>query len=133
MKHPTVTLTASLIAPCGMNCGICRAFLRQKNPCHGCRYAGQNRPKTRLYCKLRVCKKRKGEFCCDCPEFPCARLRHLDERYRTKYGMSEINNLKYIRRNGLEKFLKKEQRKWISSKGVLCVHDRQHYKKAVPG
>jgi len=26
-----------LIAPCGMNCGACIAFMRDKNNCPGCR------------------------------------------------------------------------------------------------
>ncbi len=30
-------MDVSLIAPCGMNCGICLAYLRTKNVCPGCR------------------------------------------------------------------------------------------------
>jgi hypothetical protein len=26
-----------LVAPCGMNCGICIAYLREKNKCPSCR------------------------------------------------------------------------------------------------
>ena len=122
---------ASLIAVCGINCGICRAFLRERNPCRGCRVE-QKRCKTREGCKMRICKERSGEFCSDCLEFPCARLAHLDERYRTKYGMSVIENLECIRREGLGSFLQKEQRKWVSRNGVLCVHDRKHYKTKLP-
>ena len=115
------------IAPCGMNCGICRAHLRQDNPCRGCNYADQGRPKTRAFCKLRLCRKRKGRFCCSCDGFPCDRLVRLDERYRTQFGMSEIENLNYIKANGIRKFLESERRRWISDKGVLCVHDRKYY------
>ena len=116
-----------LIAPCGMNCGICKAHLRKDNPCHGCRDAEQNKPKTRISCKIRVCQKRKGDYCFDCTEFPCDRLKHLDERYRTKYNMSEITNLKSIRNNGIEKFVEKQNEKYVSKKGVFCVHDKKHY------
>jgi hypothetical protein len=42
--------------------------------------------------------------------------------------MSEIANLKYVRDNGMEKFIEKERKRWISGKGVLCVHDKKHYK-----
>lgn len=116
------------IAPCGMNCGVCKAYLREKNPCHGCNFAGQNKPKTRLNCPLRICKKRKSKFCYDCGEFPCERLKHLDKRYREKYGISEIENLINIRDQGINKFLEKENQKWCSEKGILCVHDKKFYK-----
>ena len=32
----TESLDATLIAPCGMNCGICVGHLREKNRCAGC-------------------------------------------------------------------------------------------------
>lgn len=116
------------IAPCGMNCGICRAYLRENNTCPGCAYIEQNSPKTIAQCRMRLCNKRKGKFCYSCAEFPCDILKHLDKRYRTRYGMSEIENLKYIKENGLKKFIEKEHKRWISSKGVLCVHDKKYYK-----
>jgi hypothetical protein len=121
-----------LIAPCGMNCGICKAFLRRRNPCHGCNDAGQNKPETRVHCILRVCDKRRGSFCFDCPDFPCPRLRHMDWRYQTRYGMSEIENLKFIRDHGIREFLVEESRKWVRKEGILCVHDRQIYSKPKP-
>ena len=121
-------ITQNLIAPCGMDCGICKAFLREHNPCRGCNDAEGNKPKTIVNCRMRVCAKRTGRFCCDCAEFPCEHLRHLDHRYRTKYGMSEIENLEYIREKGIRKFVERERRRWISGKGVFCVHDRLYYK-----
>jgi hypothetical protein len=119
---------SKIIAPCGMNCGICRAHLRPSNPCHGCHDVAQNRPKTREHCRLRLCEKRRGKFCCNCAEFPCDDLKRLDNRYRTRYGMSEIENLKYIRDNGITRFVEEEHKKWVSDRGVLCVHDRKYYK-----
>ena len=121
-------ITRDLIAPCGMNCALCKAHLRLRNPCHGCRDAEKNRPKTRLHCRLRVCDKRTGEFCCECTEFPCDRLKRLDLRYRKRYGMSEIENLEYIRKHGMNKFLKNEAKRWLSDLGLFCVHDRNYYK-----
>ena len=121
-----------LIAPCGMNCGVCKAHLRKNNPCHGCNYAELNRPKTRAYCKLRLCSKRSGKFCYSCAEFPCNRLTSLDERYQKHYDMSEIENLKYIKDNGIKKFLEKERIRWISDKGILCVHDKKYYDERTP-
>jgi hypothetical protein len=116
----------NLIAPCGIDCGVCKAHLRANNPCQGCRCAEQNKPKTRVNCKIRLCEKRKGDFC-DCNEFQCERLAHLDKRYREKYGMSEIENLKNIHENGIDEFIKNERKKWLSEKGVLCIHDKKYY------
>jgi hypothetical protein len=121
-----VKLNSKLIAPCGMNCGVCRAHLREKEPCPGC-YNPLPRYKACHNCKLKNCKKRKGLFCYACPEFPCQRLKHLDKRYRTKYGMSEIKNLEFIRDKGIKKFLESETKKYISPKGILCVHDKKRY------
>jgi hypothetical protein len=116
-----------LIAPCGMNCGVCRAYVRQNNACLGCNVAGQKMPKTRECCVIRLCEKRNGKFCYDCDEFPCDRLKTMDRRYRTKYEMSEIENLEFIRDHGLKKFLQEECKKRISEKGILCVHDKKYY------
>ncbi len=99
-------MKTQLIAPCGMNCGICVAYLREKNECAGCRGSDKNKPVTRTACKIKNCNKRNSEFCYDCEVFPCDRLNHLDKRYRTKYGMSMIENLKLIQTNGIEQFLK---------------------------
>jgi len=116
-----------LVAPCGINCGICQAYLRKNNPCHGCNYAEQNRPKTREHCGLRICTKRKDKFCYSCDEFPCDRLKHLDKRYRTRYGISEIDNLICIRDKGIKSFIEEESKRWISDEGILCVHDKKYY------
>ena len=45
----------SLIAPCGMNCGICRAYLREKNKCPGCRGSDENKLSSRVNCKIKNC------------------------------------------------------------------------------
>ncbi len=103
--------TKSLIAPCGMNCGICMAYLREKNHCPGCRIDSY-KPITRVRCKIKTCryfKYGKAKFCFQCDEFPCANLKHLDKRYRTRYNMSMIENLENIRENGIRKFVQSEQ------------------------
>ena len=116
-----------LIAPCGMNCAVCRGYLRNKNRCEGCRKINENEPVSRFSCKLRVCPERKNAYCFDCIKFPCQRLKQLDKRYRTKYDMSEIGNLEYIRDNGIRKFLKKENNRWVRGKEIFCVHDKKFY------
>ena len=116
-----------MIAPCGINCAVCRAHLRAKNSCAGCAQTGDDSPKTRRNCLIRTCGQREGLFCSSCPAFPCERIKHLDKRYRMRYGMSEIENLNLIREQGIEKFLEAEARKWMVDGCVRCVHDRQLY------
>ncbi|MFA5197156.1 MAG: DUF3795 domain-containing protein [Patescibacteria group bacterium] len=120
-------INKSLIASCGMNCGVCVAHLREKNPCPGCREVTADSPKTIFSCQIRICTERKKKYCLDCNKFPCEKLRHLDKRYREKYGMSEIENLEYIRDHGINKFIKNERQRWQSSKGIHCVHNKKYY------
>jgi hypothetical protein len=118
---------AELIAPCGMNCGVCIAHLREKNKCSGCRVPDVNKPITRVRCKIKTCKifkNGKAKFCFECENFPCDNLNHLDKRYRTKYKMSMIENLENIKALGIKEFVKNENARWTCSKcsGTICVH-----------
>ncbi|MBN2747249.1 MAG: hypothetical protein JXR34_11035 [Bacteroidales bacterium] len=65
------------------------------------------------------------KFCSDeCEKYPCKRLKNLDKRYRTKYGMSMLDNLENIKSLGIEKFVELEQERWRCSNcgELLCVH-----------
>ncbi|NMC29931.1 MAG: DUF3795 domain-containing protein [Pelolinea sp.] len=115
-----------LIAPCGMNCGLCRSFLRSENSCPGC-LSGRVVNQVCIHCPIKQCKKRRGEYCFDCDSFPCERIQRLDARYRTKYGMSEIENLKTIQEKGIDLFLEQEEQRWVNEEGTFCVHDKKRY------
>lgn len=116
----------NLIAPCGIDCAVCRAYLREKNHCPGCQFEGEGKPKSCESCKLKLCNERKSKFC-DCDSLPCKQLAHLDLRYRTKYKVSPIENLKIIKGQGIGKFLEMEEIKWVKDKGVLCMHNKKVY------
>jgi len=121
-----------LIAPCGMNCALCVSYQAMKNDlkkkgfnkkyCTGCIPCSQS-------CSLkRGCSKlREGlvRFCYECGDFPCKRLKALDKRYRTRYHMSMLENLEFIKKHGIEKFLEKEEEKWRCPDcgGVICCHN----------
>ena len=121
-------MNSKLMAPCGMNCGICLGYLRDKNKCPGCREMNENKPDYCRKCIIRDCdilKKNNMKFCSDkCEKYPCARLKNLDKRYRTKYGMSMLENLENIKKHGIRKFVQDEQKRWECSKchETLCVH-----------
>ena len=102
-----------LIAPCGMNCGICIGHMRKKKPCGGC-YARDDpdKPETCRSCSIVNCEllaKTESGYCYDCDKYPCTRLKRLDKRYRTNYGMSMLENLDIINNKGLEAFLTMEE------------------------
>ena len=115
-----------LIAPCGMNCGLCLYHLKSGNKCPGCSF-GRNINGRCLKCAIKLCKNRKGEYCFDCDKFPCDRLVRMDKRYRERYGMSEMDNLKTIKETGIDSLLAKEEKRWVSSEGTFCVHDKKRY------
>ena len=115
------------LAPCGINCSVCIAYLREKNKCLGCRINFINKPITRAQCKIKNCSelnKKNLKFCFKCNKFPCERIKHLDNRYRTKYNMSTIENLENIKKFGIREFIKNEKIRWTCSKceGTICVH-----------
>jgi hypothetical protein len=119
-----------LIAPCGMNCGLCIAFLRSRNACPGCRGDDSGKPKTRVACRIKNCERRSragADYCGGCSSFPCELLIRLDKRYRAKYGMSMIENLKAIQASGIRRFIRDEQTKWVcpGCGEMLCVHKAQ--------
>ncbi len=122
------SMTVNLIAPCGINCGVCRAHLRAKNTCPGCRAEDADKPKTRVICKIKTCEtfvKSKLDYCFECDQFPCAVLLHLNKRYRTKYSTSPVANLLAIHKRGMSKLLRNEAKKWTCRQcsGLLCMHD----------
>jgi hypothetical protein len=116
-----------LIAPCGMNCRLCRAYGRERNPCPGCRSDDYPEFKTAVICKIKNCKlivSGQVQYCFECESYPCKVLDHLDKRYRTNYGMSMIDNLEIIRNAGVEKFIDQEKERWACPKcgEMICVH-----------
>jgi hypothetical protein len=119
-------MDTAAIAPCGMNCLLCLAYRRSKDKCPGCRGPDNSKAKYCVSCRIKNCPALAGsgeDFCYACPKYPCARLKQLDRRYRTKYGMSMLENLNLIREKGSAAFLTAEAEKWRCGCGaLLCVH-----------
>jgi hypothetical protein len=132
MTH-TNKFTSEMIAPCGMNCGICKSYLAytrgvptQKGKvshCSGCRIRGKNCAFIKRDCPKKVGKQLMS--CSQCGDMPCQRLDHLDQHYRTRYCMSMVENLKEIKEKGMDEFLKNQETKYRcpSCGDVVSVHD----------
>ena len=119
-----------LIAPCGIDCRLCRAYVRERKSCPGCRIDGRFKSNACAACAIKNCEKLvKGniEYCFDCDEFPCARLSHLDKRYRTKYATGVLDNLLSIKKIGIRNFVNNENKKWACPRcgSMLCMHKPQ--------
>ena len=84
--HRLAGLEAPKPVPCGMNCSLCRAFLRRRNKCPGCRGDDRGKCKTRVACKIKNCEARRGSFCTYCASFPCERLIPRDAAQLTVAG-----------------------------------------------
>jgi len=122
-----------LIGPCGMNCAICSSYLAYTHQlkskgipmpyCTGCR--PRNKQCAFLKKKCPLILNGQITYCYECWNFPCDRLRHIDQRYKTLYGMSLIENLEYIKVNGIEKLLKAEEQKWKCPQcgQTVCCHN----------
>jgi len=123
----SVTFDRTMIAPCGMNCGTCIGYLRDKNKCCGCWPESGSKPKYCVSCRIKNCdllEKTTSKFCYDCENFPCQRLKQLDKRYRTKYNTSFILNLLSIKEIGITEFLRNENSRWTCPNcgSTLSVH-----------
>ncbi len=122
-----------MIAPCGMNCSLCRAAQFKemdlnklgfhKMYCAGCLPRGKNCTHMKDACE--ILGNGRVRFCFECENYPCKRLKSLDKRYKTKYQISMIDNLNYIKQFGMEQFLKKEYDKWQCSNcgELICCHN----------
>lgn len=123
-----MTIRIEMIAPCGMNCHLCYSYQRVKNHCPGCNIDSNDKPNYCKVCKIKNCEEiglNQGQtFCYNCQKFPCKKIKNLDKRYRNKYGMSMIDNLEFMRDNGIQAFILAESIKWICPGCglLLCVH-----------
>jgi hypothetical protein len=123
-------IKSDMIAPCGLDCAICRKALQEENPCMGC--CGPDEGKTDFclnHCKIRRCERLRelgSDFCDVCPLYPCEDVLEKETRYTAAYPLFEspMGNLAYIRKHGMDAFIRKERAEWtcVDCDGVICVH-----------
>ena len=123
-------ITAGMIAPCGLDCSLCKRALAETNPCPGCHGPDENKPEfCANRCGIILCRKRREngyEFCDECPDYPCADVLEKETRYTSKYPLYESpgKNLRDIRAFGMEKFLENERKQWTCAEcgHIIAVH-----------
>ncbi len=115
-------MEAMLVAPCGMNCNICKSHLRRYRACSGCNADNHDRPLC-VFHKCETIKNNDSGLCLECEQYPCKQLKKADTKHKRRDGMSMIANLEYIKAHGITAFLKIEEEKWKCPEcgGVICV------------
>jgi hypothetical protein len=124
-----------LIAPCGMNCGVCSRYLETVRGlykgkgagCTGCR--SRKMRCTRIKESCEPLRRNKIRFCYECSDFPCTKLEKLNRRYTVKYRTSLIDNLQRIQSVGLNDWLAEDREKWKCARcgGTVSIHNRTCY------
>ena len=112
-----------LVAPCGIDCGICELYLCRENeqlktyllgrgipadrlPCPGCRAIKGNCPVIPDTCATYSCIQQKGkDYCFECEGFPCRMLQPSADRADVLPHNLKVFNLCTIQRSGVEGFI----------------------------
>ena len=130
MEEQKSMFTAAMIAPCGLDCSICKRTHDEPDPCPGCSGPDEHKPSfCSELCGIILCGKRKDNswaFCDECPDYPCDDVMAKEKRYTSKYPLYEspLKNLRAIREAGMEAFLESERKQWTCREcgGVISVH-----------
>jgi putative acetyltransferase len=90
------------IPACGVFCGGCPTFTRDRKPCPGAKINGERceRCKTFHLC----CKERGITHCHECEIFPCKKFKNFSKRW-LKYGQNFVENQNILKRVGKVEFL----------------------------
>lgn len=121
---------SSLVAPCGLNCGICPVYLANQNPdlaktiaernhitleeavCQGCHgEKGCIKINGATLCQTYDCvhNEKNLDFCYECDDFPCGKLAPCADRAKEIPHNTKIYNLLSIRKMGMDKWLEQSQ------------------------
>ena len=105
-----------LIAPCGMNCGICLAYLREKRNCPGCRGDDTSKSVSCLSCIIKNCeviKTNKSGFCFECAEYPCHHYNRLKELSSQRPHLRlQPRELERVKELGEQRWLEHQKKRW---------------------
>lgn len=129
MKSPE-GMTLEMLAPCGVNCLVCYRHAAPSNKkalCLGCLGPDQVKAASCRHCAIRACAAvERVRFCAECKAFPCARIKRLDKTYRTRYGVSLVEQGRYALGKDVESFWKKHQGiSTCSCGGLICLQDKR--------
>ena len=130
IKNDMPLKTYPIIGCCGLDCGLCpRFYTVGHSRCPGC--AGPNFFNKHPSCSFITCcvKKKNLEVCAECSDFPCSKFKS-DEEYQKWQGSSSyppnkkvMTNLNFIKKNGIEKFIKQQRSRIKSLETMIANFD----------
>jgi hypothetical protein len=98
-----------LMAPCGLYCGECKAFLDEE--CGGCRSNSGIAAEFSRICKIALCSNdKKVKVCLECDDFPCSHMDYFKARRLQESGwyIDIVGNMKDLKELGLEELCKRK-------------------------
>ena len=107
------------VPPCGVFCGGCPTYLKEKKPCPGAEVSQRCESKGCRY--FICCAEKKVDFCHQCDQYPCRRFRIFARNWQ-RYGQDFLENQMLLREKGTEGFLQywNEKAGEIENKGKKC-------------
>ncbi len=112
-----------LVAPCGIDCGICELYLcrddarleqyliargipAERLPCSGCVPGHGDCPVVAGTCATWTCAQEHGvRFCFECTDFPCEKLSPAADRADVLPHNTKVFDLSVIERRGVDGFI----------------------------
>jgi len=90
------------VPPCGVFCGGCPTFTREKNPCPGAEISQRCK---NIGCGYFICCAEKNiDFCHGCDQYPCRRFKTFARNWQ-KYGQDFLENQLLLKEKGTDCFL----------------------------
>ncbi|MBB4042837.1 DUF3795 domain-containing protein [Bacteroides reticulotermitis] len=91
------------IPACGVFCGGCPMYLKEKKPCPG---AEINKARCEKCKTFHLCCEGRGiVHCYECKTFPCFKFKRFSKNWE-KYGQNFIGNQQRLKESGADGFLK---------------------------
>ena len=124
-RSDEMTTRAKLIAPCGLDCGVCELYLSRDDeklmsallskgipeevlPCDGCRAIEGRCPVIHEKCATFECaNENRISFCSQCNDFPCMKLAPAADRAEVLPHNIKLFNLCVIQSCGVEKLIER--------------------------
>ena len=89
-----------IVPACGVFCGGCPSYVRNKKPCPGASEAGRCDQ-----CKFHLCCTERGtSHCVECEIFPCKQFKRFAQSWK-KYGQDFMANQLLLKEVGEKEFL----------------------------
>lgn len=91
------------IPACGVFCGGCPTYTREKTPCQGAEINSSRCEKCKTF--HLCCREKEIKHCYQCDTFPCAKFKSFAKRW-LKHGQNFIENQNTLRQVGEIEFLR---------------------------